>query len=95
VGASFAQAPKAAYDIEKVVYQFPGIVVEALAERAPHKVTQYLTELAAEFNSFYAQEKIADPTDEFAPYKAAVANTVRQTLKNGLWILAIKAPERM
>jgi arginyl-tRNA synthetase len=58
-------------------------------------VTNYLTELAGEFNSFYGQEKIADVSDEYAPYKVAVAQAVRQTLKNGLWILGIKAPEQM
>jgi arginyl-tRNA synthetase len=55
----------------------------------------YLTELASEFNSFYAAEKIADPDDEFAPYKVAVASAVALTLKQGLWTLGIEAPERM
>lgn len=95
VGASLANAPEVAYEIEKLVYQWPEVVSTALSERAPHKVTHYLTELAGEFNSFYAQEKIADANDIYAPYKAAIAVAVRQTLKNGLWVLGIKAPERM
>jgi arginyl-tRNA synthetase len=95
VGASFEHVPDSLFEIEKLVYQFPGIVSEALFERAPHKVTQYLTELAGTFNTFYAREKIADPTDEFAPYKVAITTAVRQTLKNGLWILAIKSPEHL
>lgn len=95
VGASLSNPPETAYAIEKIVAQFDEVVAVALVERAPHKITGYLTELAAEFNTFYANEKIADASDEFAPYKVAVSNAVRQTLKNGLWILAIKAPERM
>lgn len=95
VGASLTHAPATAYEVEKLVYQFPEVVEAALAERAPHKITGYLTELASSFNTFYAHEKIADSSDEFAPYKAAVAASVRQTLKNGLWVLGIKAPERM
>jgi len=58
-------------------------------------VVTYLTELASEFNSFYAAEKIVDPSDQFAPYKVAVATVVGQTLKQGLWALGIEAPERM
>ena len=81
--------------MEKIFAQFEEVVALALTERAPHRVTTYLTELAAEFNSFYAHEKIADGSDEFAPYKALVADAVRLTLKNGLWILGIKSPERM
>ncbi len=88
-------APATAYPIEHLIYQFPEVVVSALNERAPHQVTHYLTELAGAFNAFYAEEKIADATDECAPYKAAIADAVRITLKNGLWVLGIKAPERM
>ncbi|MEY2665150.1 MAG: hypothetical protein RLZZ480_255, partial [Candidatus Parcubacteria bacterium] len=87
--------PPTAYDVEKLIAQFPSVIESALVDRAPHKVTGYLTELAGAFNTFYAHEKIADPTDEFAPYKAAVAKAVATTLKNGLWVLGIKAPERM
>ena len=87
--------PKTPYAVEKLVYQFPEVIATALSERAPHKVAGYLIELAGSFNSFYAQEKIADANDEYAPYKAAVAEAVRTTLKNGLWTLGIKAPERM
>ena len=87
--------PVAAYEIEKIIYRFPEIIEEALNERAPHKVVGYLTELAGEFNSFYSQEKIADKEDMNAPYKMAIAEAVKITLKNGLWVLGIKAPERM
>ncbi len=93
--SSVALLPETAYEVERVLYQFPEVVEEALRERAPHKVTGYLTELASAFNTFYAHEKIADPTDTYAPYKIAVAEAVKTTLRNGLWILAIKAPERL
>ncbi len=95
LASSIELAPASVYEVERIIYQFPEVVEEALKERAPHKVTGYLTELAAAFNSFYAQEKIADKEDTYAPYKIAVAEAVKQTLKNGLWILAIKAPEQM
>ncbi len=87
--------PPTPYAVEKLIYQFPEVIATALRERAPHHVTGYLTELASVFNSFYATETIADPSDKFAPYKAAVADAVRLTLKNGLFVLGIRAPERM
>ena len=55
----------------------------------------YLTELAGTFNTFYAHEKIADASDMYAPYKCLLAQAVATTLKNGLYILAIKAPTRL
>ena len=88
-------SPESPYMIEKILYRFEEVVSLALDDRAPHKVVGYLTELAGAFNSFYAQEKIADATDELASYKAALSQAVAQTLKNGLFILAIKAPTRL
>lgn len=95
IKSSVKTVPATPYEIEKLLYRFPEVVQKALDERAPHYVATFLTELAGSFNSFYAKETIADATDEYAPYKAMLAAAVRQTLKNGLWLLGIKAPERM
>lgn len=88
-------APPEPYLIEKMLYRFEEVVLAALDDRAPHKVVGYLTELAGAFNTFYAHEKIADASDEFAPYKCLLAQSVATTLKNGLWVLGIKAPDRL
>lgn len=95
VGGGIATAPAEPYTLEKILYRFPEVVASALEGREPHQIATFLIELAAAFNSFYAQEKIADPSDQYAPYKVAVADAVRQTIQNGLWILGIKAPEKM
>ena len=87
--------PTASYEIEKIIYRFPEVIEEALCDRTPHKVVGYLTELASGFNSFYAQEKIADKDDPNAAYKIAISEAVKITLENGLWVLGIKAPRLM
>lgn len=87
--------PDAPYEIEKILYRFPEIVEEAFEAREPHRVATFLIELASLFNTFYANERIADASDIHAPYKALLARAVKQTIKNGLWLLAIKAPEKM
>ena len=92
---SLAVVTPAPYQIEQLVYRFEEVVASALDNRAPHQVVGYLTELAGAFNTFYAHEKIADAGDQYAPYKCLIAKAVAQTLKNGLFILAIKAPERL
>ena len=93
--ADTTHAPRVPYGVEKLVYQFDEMVREAQEKHAPHHLVTYLTALASEFNSFYAHEQIVDVADAYAPYKVALADTVRQTLKNGLWILGIKAPTKM
>ncbi len=95
VEPQLAPAPETPYVLERLLYRFPEVIEEALAERAPHTVVTFLTELAGEFNSFYAHEMIADKNDSNAPYKALLTSAVAITLKNGLWVLGIEAPERL
>jgi arginyl-tRNA synthetase len=87
--------PETSYILERILYRFPEVIEAALAERAPHLLVTYLTQLAGEFNTFYAHEKIADPTDKYAPYKVLLTRAVAITLKNGLWTLGMEAPEKM
>lgn len=90
-------------EVEKLLYRFPEVVERAAKEYAPHYIVTYLLELASSFNSFYANNKIIDPSillgtgesDETSPYKIALTSAVYHTLKNGLKLLAIKVPEKM
>jgi arginyl-tRNA synthetase len=89
-----AQAEPTDADVPRLLRRFPEIVAYASEMREPHLLTTYLTALAASFNSWYAQEQILDGTPA-AAHKVAITDAVRKTLKNGLWILGIPAPERM
>jgi len=86
--------PSSITPLEKLLYRFPEVVLRATEEREPHYVASYVTELSAAFNSWYANGKILDGTTA-APYKLALTQAVATTLKNGLWLLGISAPERM
>ncbi|MFZ2253387.1 MAG: arginine--tRNA ligase [Minisyncoccia bacterium] len=92
---STENAPDMPYEIEKRIYQFPEIILKAQRERAPQHLIVFLTELASAFNSFYAHEKIVDTTDQYAPYKLALASATKIILKNGLFVLGMKAPQKM
>ena len=87
-------AAAASSDLTRLLHRFPEIVAYAGDELEPHLLTTYLLEIAAHFNSWYAQEQILDGTPS-APHKLAITDAVRKTLKNGLWILGIPAPEKM
>lgn len=80
--------------VERLLIRFPEIVERACSLYEPHHVAQYLTELSSAFNSWYASTKVLDGTPE-ASYKLALVDATRQTLKNGLYLLGIKAPEEM
>lgn len=81
-------------DVERLIIRFPDIVLRAAREYAPHHVAQYLLLLASTFNSWYAHEHILDGTDTQA-HKVAIVKAVQTTLKNGLYLLGIQAPDRM
>lgn len=83
------------YNLEKLLYRFPEIVERAGREYAPHYLALYLTELASEFSSFYAQGKIVDKNDSNSPYKIAVTEAFLTVMKNGLDLLGIQVPKRM
>ena len=87
------EMPAAPYAIERLLLRYPGIVARAQADSAPHHITQYLTQLAGAWNAFYASEQILGSAEE--AYKLRVARAFANTMKSGLQILGIPAPERM
>ena len=87
------EAPEHIPEFERLIPRFPNVVLRAAQEYEPHFIVTYLTELAGAFNSWYAQEKIIGSTHE--AYNLALTNAFAHTMKNGLWLLGIEAPEKM
>ena len=83
------------YPPERLLCYFNEVVATARVKRSPHHVVSYLLELAGSFNTWYAKEKIADPDNSSAGYKVGVVQACAVTMRNGLWVLGIPAPESM
>ena len=81
-------------ELSRLLHRFPEAVEYAARELEPHLFTNYLLEFASAFNRWYANEQILDGTPA-SPHKVALADAARATLKNGLWLLGIPAPEKM
>jgi arginyl-tRNA synthetase len=86
-------APIEPYLIERVLIRFPEVVATAQKNLAPHTIVQYLTQLAGEWNSFYAAERIIGGSHE--AYKIHLAHAFVTTMGNGLALLGIPVPEKM
>jgi arginyl-tRNA synthetase len=82
-------------DLERLLERFPSVLERAGTEYAPHYITTYLTELAGEFNSFYATGKIIDEADASSPYRLALTESFLLVMTSGLNLLGISVPERM
>ncbi len=85
--------PEEPYVIERIILHYPEVAARAAEELAPNLLVNYLTELAAAWNSFYAQERIIG--GDFEAHKLLVARAFVQTMTNGLTLLGIPVPERM
>lgn len=93
VRASF-DASAALSDLMRLVTRFPDIVARAANEYEPHHLATFLIELASAFNSWYGQVQILDQGADEA-HKVALVDAVSRTLKRGLDLLGIPAPEKM
>ncbi|MFC4558111.1 arginine--tRNA ligase [Virgibacillus kekensis] len=83
-------------DLLKKLGDFPKVVADAAEKQAPHKITQYVFDLASLLHSFYNAEKVLNPDDpERTNARIALMKAVRITIANGLGLLGVTAPEKM
>jgi arginyl-tRNA synthetase len=74
---------------------FPDELAQAARELAPHLVTFYLRELAAEFHSYYNAEQFLVDDKRLRAARLALVVAVGQVIRNGLDVLGVSAPEKM
>ena len=86
-------SPEQPYLIERVILHFPEVAKQARNFYMPNLLVNYLTELAGEWNSFYAAERIVG--GEYEAHKLMLARAFVNTMTNGLTLLGIPAPEKM
>ncbi|MCS0670616.1 arginine--tRNA ligase [Cytobacillus firmus] len=83
-------------DVLKKIGEFPQAVGEAAQKRMPHRITNYIYELASSFHSFYNAEKVLDAENpERTKARLALIKAVQTTLKNALKLIGVSAPEKM
>lgn len=90
---SLLENPESLSDLERLLTRFPEVTRRAEELRAPHVVAQYLTQLAGQWNSFYAANRIIGSENE--AHLRGVARAFATTMERGLTLLAIPVPERM
>jgi len=90
---SLKDSPQEITNLEKLLHRLPEVIERAYKEYEPHYISTYLIELAREFNSYYAKNKIIGSDNE--EYNLALVQAVSIALENGLWLLGIKVPNKM
>ncbi len=75
------------------ISEYNVVVIRSIEELMPHHIANYLYELAQEFNRFYENNRVID--DGRQDVRLNLVNKYANTLKNGLDLLGIYAPESM
>ncbi|MCH4414787.1 arginine--tRNA ligase [Staphylococcus haemolyticus] len=84
-----------AIDLLKKVAEFEPTIESAAESRAPHRLTNYIQDLASAFHKFYNAEKVLTDDAEKTKAHVALVDAVRITLHNALSLVGVSAPESM
>lgn len=79
----------------KVMMDLPDVIDRSAASKEPHRLSNYLRDVAVAFTQFYGNCRIIGEADDLAKARLQLAGAARQVLKNGLSVLGLGAPERM
>lgn len=86
---------EASQDLIKCLLDFESTIQSAMQANEPSKITRYSVELATAFNKFYQANKINVDDAELKKARVALTKATRQVLKKALYLIGIKAPDRM
>lgn len=79
----------------RLLSRFPDVIREAAEKYEPSMVTRSVTDIAQAFNKYYYEHRILDGDPAQSAARVALAAATRQTIKTGLYLIGIEAPERM
>lgn len=75
--------------------EFPDEIAETCLRRAPHRLTIYGRDLAAEFSAFYRDCKVVGDDAGVQNFRLALCTATRDTLARTLDLIGVQAPDRM
>ncbi len=82
-------------DLSLKLFEFEELVRDAALDRAPHRLTRYLEELAAHFHLFYNRHRVISEDVDLTAARLFLVRCTLQVLRNGLALLGVSAPESM
>ncbi|MBQ5437498.1 MAG: arginine--tRNA ligase, partial [Firmicutes bacterium] len=84
-----------AYELIKEIYRFPEVIADAAEKYEPSVLTRHIVDIAQAFNKFYHDEHILVENEQEKQAKLLLTYAAKQTIKNGLELLGMKAPDKM
>jgi arginyl-tRNA synthetase len=81
--------------ILKMLANYPELVEGAARNLEPHRLTYFLTELAAQLHSYYYKHRFISDDVGLTQARLWLVSSVKTVLAHGLRILGVEAPETM
>lgn len=78
-----------------ILSQYPDAIELAATNRTPHKLTNYLNQLASAFHSFYGDTQIITEDTVATKEKLALLNATTTVLEDALSLIGVSAPKKM
>ena len=80
----------------RMIYDYPGVIMEAAGSYNPSLLANYLYELAREFNQYYHDHSILSAGESaLVSQRLLLVRVTGQVIGSGMDLLGIEVPERM
>jgi arginyl-tRNA synthetase len=82
-------------ELLRALEAYPGVIAEAAAMRAPHRVTTWVRDFAKAFHGFYRDCRVISDDAALTQARLWLAEACRLGLASALAILGVHAPDEM
>ncbi len=90
-----SEPASAAWELVKKLISFTELLVDMATQLEPHRMPQYLEDLAGGFHRFYSQYRVITEDKEATSRRLGLVKATGIVLGLGLDLIGVEAPERM
>jgi len=86
---------EAELDLLRKLAEFPEVVAIAAEALAPHRLTRFAEEVAAQFHRFYTECRVITEDEPLTQARLWLATSAREVIGSALRLIGVSAPESM
>jgi len=83
------------FNLIQILGNYPEIIKQSALQRAPHKITNYVNNLASAFHTFYNDEQVIGSDHLRTMERLSLLNATKIVLKDALNLVGVSAPNKM
>ncbi|MGC8766035.1 MAG: arginine--tRNA ligase [Brevinematia bacterium] len=84
-----------ARDVALRILRFPEVCLDSAISLEPHRITQYLEDLASTFHRYYNHYRIITDDEATTKKRLAIVMATKKVLNLGLRLIGVSAPDKM